>query len=181
MHSYMSVPTERLFCHIEDFNFLPGDCFVGIKHRSIDPDVRQSQTLSNFKYAIKSRNGIYRVPKHFLIGDRKTNILLTRLRNGCNTLKADLYRVNLITSPICQCGHENEDAFHYLFQCNLYTNQRLRLFHSLLSYVPLTVELLLFGDLKVACTSGQFFEKIIKRYPIFSLQINYYQIDQKHK
>ena len=27
--------------------------------------------------------------------------------------------------------------------------------------------------LKVACTSGPFFEKIIKRYPIFSLQINY--------
>ena len=80
------------------------------------------------KYAIKSRNGIYRVPKHFLIGDRKTNILLTRLRNGCSTLKADLYRVNLIIFPICQCGHANEDAFHYLFQCNLYTNQRLRPF-----------------------------------------------------
>ena len=30
---------------------------------------------------------------------------------------------------------------------------------------------------KVAYTSGPFFEKIIKRYPIFSLQINYYRID----
>ena len=36
-------------------------------------------------------------------------------------------------------------------------------------------------QIKVACTSGPFFEKIIKRYPIFSLQINYHQIDQKHK
>ena len=35
--------------------------------------------------------------------------------------------------------------------------------------------------IKVACTSGPFFEKIIKRYPIFSLQKNYYQIDQKHR
>ena len=35
--------------------------------------------------------------------------------------------------------------------------------------------------LKVAYNSGPFFEKIMKRYPIFSLQINYYQIDQKHK
>ena len=34
---------------------------------------------------------------------------------------------------------------------------------------------------KVAYTSGPIFEKIIKRYPIFSLQINHYQIDQKHK
>ena len=36
--------------------------------------------------------------------------------------------------------------------------------------------------IKVACTSGPFFEKkIMKRYPIFSLQRNYYQIDQMHK
>ena len=34
---------------------------------------------------------------------------------------------------------------------------------------------------KVAYTSDPFFEKIMKRYPIFSLQINYHQIGQKHK
>ena len=37
------------------------------------------------------------------------------------------------------------------------------------------------AHIKVAYTSGQFFEKIMKRYPIFSLQINYYQIDERHK
>ena len=35
--------------------------------------------------------------------------------------------------------------------------------------------------LKVAYTSGPIFEKIMKRYPIFSLQIINYQIDLKHK
>ena len=34
---------------------------------------------------------------------------------------------------------------------------------------------------KVAYTSGPFFEKIMKRYPIFSLQIHYHQIDQRHQ
>ena len=34
---------------------------------------------------------------------------------------------------------------------------------------------------KVACTSGPIFEKIMKRYPIFSVQIINYQIDQMHK
>ena len=34
---------------------------------------------------------------------------------------------------------------------------------------------------KVAYTSDPFFEKIMKRYPIFSLQINYHQIGQRHK
>ena len=35
--------------------------------------------------------------------------------------------------------------------------------------------------LKVAYTSGPIFEKIMKRYPIFSVQIIDYQIDQKQK
>ena len=37
------------------------------------------------------------------------------------------------------------------------------------------------GKFKVAGTSGQIFEKIMKRYPIFSLQIIYYQTAQMHK
>ena len=35
--------------------------------------------------------------------------------------------------------------------------------------------------LKVACTSALIFAKIMKRYPIFSVQIINYQIDQIHK
>ena len=35
--------------------------------------------------------------------------------------------------------------------------------------------------LKVACTSGPIFEKIMTRYPIFYVQIINYQIDQMHK
>ena len=34
---------------------------------------------------------------------------------------------------------------------------------------------------KVVYISGPIFEKIIKRYPIFSVQIINYQIDQMHK
>ena len=35
--------------------------------------------------------------------------------------------------------------------------------------------------IKVAYTSGPIFEKIMKRYPIFSMQIINYQIDHKYK
>ena len=38
-----------------------------------------------------------------------------------------------------------------------------------------------FLDFKVAYTSGPIFKKNMKRYPIFSVQIINYQIDQKHK
>ena len=39
----------------------------------------------------------------------------------------------------------------------------------------------LLDHLKVAYTSGPIFVKIMKRYPIFSLQIINYQIDLMHK
>ncbi|KAK3082416.1 hypothetical protein FSP39_020964 [Pinctada imbricata] len=35
------------------------------------------------------------VPSHFLVGNRKYNVILTRLRNCCSSLNADLFRVNL--------------------------------------------------------------------------------------
>ena len=41
--------------------------------------------------------------------------------------------------------------------------------------------LIILNVFKVASTSGPFFEKIMKRYPIFSLQINYYQIIKRHE
>ena len=42
---------------------------------------------------------------------------------------------------------------------------------------------LIFGywTFKVACTSAPIFETIMKRFPIFSVQIINYQIDQMHK
>ena len=42
-------------------------------------------------------------------------------------------------------------------------------------------KLIRLNSLKVAYTSGPFFEKMMKRNPIFSLQINYYQIDERHE
>jgi hypothetical protein len=48
-----------------------------------------------------------------LLGDRKTNIILTKLRHRCSGLNADLHRVNLKNDPRCACGHLVEDATPY--------------------------------------------------------------------
>ena len=95
---------------------------------------------------------------------KKRNILLTRLRNGCSSLNADLYRVNLTISPTCQCGHAHEDVFHYFFQCNIYTNQRLSLFNSLSIYAPITIEMLLFGDLNMSNEDNEFITLCVQKY-----------------
>ena len=38
-------------------------------------------------------------------------------------LVTDLYKMTIIDSPKCDCGYENEDAYHYFFQCLNYGQQ----------------------------------------------------------
>ena len=48
-----------------------------------------------------------------------------------SSLKADLYGVNIIQSPVCSCGAAIENGEHYFFICPQYTNQRNTLFTNL--------------------------------------------------
>ena len=72
-------------------------------------------------------------------------ILLTRICNVCSYLDADLNRVNLTDSPVCNCGNPCEDAYH-LMECPNITRHRIILFDKLRNFEPLSVVKLLFGD-----------------------------------
>ena len=45
-----------------------------------------------------------RIPDYTNVGERKYNIMLTRIRHRSSSLKADLYGVNIIPSSACSCG-----------------------------------------------------------------------------
>ena len=53
--------------------------------------------------------------------------------------------MKIVDSPSCICGHDKEDANHYLFQCTLYNNQR-RIFDSLDAQTPRDTNTFLYGD-----------------------------------
>ena len=55
----------------------------------------------------------------FQLGNRHTTILMARLRMNCSGLKSNLFRINVLDSPRCSCGHESEDTFHFFFTCNM--------------------------------------------------------------
>ena len=113
---------------------------------NLEQDLRHNYTQNQFKSILNSRRDCFVIPSYYNVGDRKSNILLTKLRNSCSSLNADLFRVNLTDSPSCRCGHHNEDVFHYLFHCPLYDDQRQTLGNKLYNYIPLTAHKLLFGD-----------------------------------
>ena len=79
-------------------------------------NVRSIQSFNQFKSILKSNSESCALPKYLTTGDRKLNIIHTRIRCFCSNLNSDLHRVNLTPTPSCHCGNFNEDAFHYFFR-----------------------------------------------------------------
>ena len=76
---------------------------------------------------------------YYIKGDRKLSVIHAHLRNNCSNLKHDLYRNFVEPDFSCRCGYSCEDANHYFFICSLYLNERVELFHSTVSYHPLSL------------------------------------------
>ena len=67
----------------------------------------------------------------------------------------DLFNNHLRESPECDCGYEIENAEHYLFQCNLFTDQRVQMFNLIRKFHPLSVNKLLLGDSSLNDTDNE--------------------------
>jgi hypothetical protein len=85
--------------------------------------------LRNLK--LNQENGKILVPKHYEIGPRKLNIILSQLRCFASFLNDDLFQVNLVSDPSCRCGANSGDSYHFFFDCSHYTNMRHTLFQNL--------------------------------------------------
>lgn len=58
------------------------------------------------------------LPCYFNYGERKFNIIHTKLSHQCSSLNDDLFRVNLAPNSICiNCGYTCENANHFFFVC----------------------------------------------------------------
>ena len=112
---------------------------------NLEPTIRDLPTIGRFKKAIKS-HPYDKPPPYYFSGNRKLNILHTKLRHRCSTLNADLHRVHLVDNPCCVCGWLYEDAIHFFLECCLYTQARYQLKESVNFLNELTIETILFGD-----------------------------------
>jgi hypothetical protein len=110
---------------------------------NLDLTVRNSSNISCFKSRIKENTGKF--PEYHGEGSRKISILHARLRHQCSSLISDLYRINIINDPKCQCGAPYENSIHYLMECPLYQTERYCLFRNL-TETHKNIETLLFGN-----------------------------------
>ena len=68
---------------------------------NLETSIKSTPTLDSFK--IKLKTPLFKPPKYFGEGSMRLNIKHARLRHQCNALNADLYRINSIENPNCNC------------------------------------------------------------------------------
>lgn len=136
--SNYNIPFSRL-CSFQS-SFFPSTLRLW---NDLGIQIRASQSLSQFKGNIKKQP--LKIIDYLSVGDRKTNIILTRLRHKCSSLNADLFKVNIIPYSNCDCGAQLESAEHFFFECNLFTAQRQRLIGTLKPNLLLNLDLLTNG------------------------------------
>ena len=125
-------------------------------------EAKECNSVNSFKYYLNKNRE--HTPKYFYTGNRKAQILHTRLRTNCSSLNLDLFLKNIADTPHCNCGTGSiEDQQHYFFHCPNYQLQRAQLFNAISIYQAPTLHLLLHGDLGLSTeTNKTIFENVHK-------------------
>ena len=147
------VPRSRT--NLYDKSFIP----LATREWNSLPDVMKSApSLNSFKYLL-DRDKV-KIPSYYYQGDRKSQILHTRLRLGCSSLNADLFNNHIIDTDKCSCG-STETADHYLVHCTNYVMQRRETIDTL--NVAVNTETLLKGcPMYSDQANGEIFNKVHK-------------------
>ena len=108
---------------------------------------KESDSINSFKRFLNQNKTP--VPKYYYMGNRKAQILHTRLRTNCSSLNMDLFLKNISDSPLCRCG-SLENAQHFFFHCPYFQDQRNELLNAVLQFQTPSLSLLLFGDISLS-------------------------------
>ena len=141
-------------------------------------DVRTSESLYNFKRRLNDRYRV--VPKYHYSGNRKLQILHTRLRTGCSSLNHDLFTKHITDTPLCRCG-EIENADQYFLSFLLYQNQRVDLINIISRYTQVTLQVFLYGSNTLPLNANNTIFEAVRKYierkeKILMLQRNSYYV-----
>ena len=74
--------------------------------------------------------------KHFSIGSKLGNKLLTRIRLERSDLNLHKFTIGQSESSECLCHFKQESSQHYLIDCFLYSSERQTLFDRVEHFIP---------------------------------------------
>lgn len=106
-------------------------------------DVRNCNSTASFKHRLNTN--LKPPPRYYFVGKRLGQILHTRLRSNCSSLKQHLFSKNIVQSPLCACGNI-ENTEHFLLHCPIYHNLRQDMTRSISHMCRPSINIFLYGD-----------------------------------
>ena len=129
--NHLQVPQSRT-SHYQN-SFLPRTVS---EWNALPNNIKSLPSLNSFKTFLNRNQSP--VPSYYFIGERKYQVLHTRLRLGCSSLNADLFRNHVSAIDTCQCG-QIETATHYLLLCPIYRNVRTTTIGTIIENINLDI------------------------------------------
>ena len=129
------IPRSRT--NIYNKSFIPQ---ASVEWNALPTEAKNCTTLYTFK-SFLNRN-MTPVPKYYYSGERKAQILHTRLRLHCSSLNLDLYNNHVLENDKCSCG-QTESTEHYILNCTNYREVRENTLGRIT--VPYNIDILLEG------------------------------------
>ena len=99
------------------------------------PNATKSKNLFDFKAQMKIDIKPDR-HKHFSVGPKESNQLMTRFRTGRTNLNLDKFTIGQLDEPNCMCHAKNESSEHFIMDCFIYAAERQILFNLVEYLVP---------------------------------------------
>ena len=104
-------------------------------YNKLDTTIRFSRDIYDFKSSLKEKLKPAKV-RHYCRGvSRLANTLHTQLRVGRSILASHGFAVGQSSTDLCVCG-KPETTSHFLISCQLYKQERIIMFETILKLIP---------------------------------------------
>ena len=141
LRSQRNIHIPRSRTNLYEDSFIPKHPKIGIHYQKVLHFVEQYNLWVNLgDIWIKDKTI---VPNYFYFGQRKLQVIHTRLRLNCSSLGSDLLKNHISENADCLFYNVPQTAEHYLLHCNAFGYIRLQTINSL--GIAVNVKILLKG------------------------------------
>jgi len=115
--------------------------------------IKNTTSLCRFKNDLRKDDS--KVPPYYFICCRKA--IHCKLRLNMSDLNNNLFNRHISDTKVCECGHNKEDAYHFLINCQRFTDIRAITINTL-PPVIINIKNLQFGNefFSLSCNSYVF-------------------------
>lgn len=128
---------------------------------SLPVEIQNCSSIGELKHFLRKDD--HCVPAFLYCGERLSQIIHCRLRQGMSNLNQHMVNRFLSDNPKCPCGFYSENAKHYLLHCPRYQAIRARTI-GLLDITQTDITTLLNGNLQLSMSSNNLIFKAVQDY-----------------